>query len=441
MKALKTIEIKLTSKNLTNTIPLVQEDSGRSIDFIITDMEIPTGATARLYAVKPDGTELFNSCIIKNNIVTVNLTNQTLAVSGIIKCQIRITSGDDIVTTFRFKLEVEENLISESAILSSNEFGALEEAMKTVNNMNSSIKDLEENLSKKANQIDVDILDSTLSESLENMFPGGTNILTNTNSNVAVGVLGATFLAGGWSGNTTASVGERIRIAITDAPNPHINYGFEITKTSGTGALTIYQQFPATVLLNANYQYTLSCYARIANGSPALLMQYGTASSGSTLTSEWKRYSLTFVPTATTSTNLHFGITGATNGTIQIHGMKLELGNKATDWSLSPWDAGGLRVNSAAARTGYTYLENGLKMCWGTVDVTPTVANTPTAVPVTFPIKFTYIPVVVTNARSSGPGTAILGCCAGNESITGFSVYLTRINTNSTAVTWFAVGM
>jgi len=132
MKALRTVVIQVASKGLMEKIPVVQADSGRSIDFVITDMTIPTGAAARLYALKPDKTEVYNNCVINNKVISVDLTTQILAVVGKVSCQVQIVSGNDIVTTFEFSLVVDRNIISNSAIESKDEFMALMEAINEV---------------------------------------------------------------------------------------------------------------------------------------------------------------------------------------------------------------------------------------------------------------------------------------------------------------------
>ncbi|KAK9680664.1 hypothetical protein QE152_g38934 [Popillia japonica] len=140
MKALKTVPIQVTSKTLPVVIPVVQSDSGRSIEFVISDMTIPTEATAVLYVLKKDLNKGLINCAINNNTVTVNLTTDTLAVAGIVRCQIKVISGDDVVTTFEFALDVQGSIFDDSAAESGNEFSALIEALQKVNNLVSGVK-------------------------------------------------------------------------------------------------------------------------------------------------------------------------------------------------------------------------------------------------------------------------------------------------------------
>ncbi|MGL6197826.1 MAG: BppU family phage baseplate upper protein, partial [Lachnospiraceae bacterium] len=153
MKALRTIVTRVVSKGLTEIIPVVQSDSGRSIDFVISDMTIPSGATATFYALKPDDTEVFSNCTISENTVTVNLVTQTLAVIGVAHCQVQIISGSDIVTTFEFALRIERSLVSGSSIESSNDFSALQDALRTASGLQSEIDSTNERVDESDKKI------------------------------------------------------------------------------------------------------------------------------------------------------------------------------------------------------------------------------------------------------------------------------------------------
>ncbi|GGS97047.1 hypothetical protein [Streptomyces violaceus] len=75
----------------------------------------------------------------------------------------------------------------------------------------------------------------------------------------------------------------------------------------------------------------------------------------------------------------------------------------------------------------------------GRVTITP-VANTPTSVAVTgLSLKGTTIRIVAT-AATSVPGTSVTGVGVTNQSATGFTVWVTRTNTNTTFVDWIAYG-
>lgn len=124
------IEIKTGSTPINQIVEAVQGDSGRVLRCIISDMSIPAGSTARFYAVKPSGAEIYNDCAIDGQEVILNMTTQMLAEVGTLNGQIEVTNSGKTVTSFSFCVNVIKNIKSNSAIESSNEFTALDNALK-----------------------------------------------------------------------------------------------------------------------------------------------------------------------------------------------------------------------------------------------------------------------------------------------------------------------
>ena len=90
-------------------------------------------------------------------------------------------------------------------------------------------------------------------------------------------------------------------------------------------------------------------------------------------------------------------------------------------------------------RTGRVHFSNGLLIQWGVETITP-VKDTPTAKAVTFPVSYTSIPMVLTTAITTVPGTSVSGNASANISATGFDAYVTRNGTTNTSVGWVAIG-
>lgn len=90
-------------------------------------------------------------------------------------------------------------------------------------------------------------------------------------------------------------------------------------------------------------------------------------------------------------------------------------------------------------RTGRAQFSNGLLIQWGVETITP-VANTPTAAAVTFPVSYTSVPMVLTTAITTVPGSSVTGNASANITVTGFDAYVTRNGTTSTSVGWVAIG-
>lgn len=166
---------------------------------------------------------------------------------------------------------------------------------------------------------------------------GGTQILKGTNT---VTVLGSQSYKspwenGGWRA-ASGGTGTRESIAITDAPEANIKLGWELTQSAG--ALDICQD---DIPIASGQTYTASCYAR---GTGRLRINCGKSPYRAKYfdfdnVSEWTKCTNTFVASeATTGSaselNAYFGNVSA--GTLQICGMKLETGSKATGWNEAP---------------------------------------------------------------------------------------------------------
>lgn len=91
------------------------------------------------------------------------------------------------------------------------------------------------------------------------------------------------------------------------------------------------------------------------------------------------------------------------------------------------------------SRTGRVHFSNGLLLQWGVETITP-VKDTPTAKAVKFAVAYTSIPMVLTTAITTVPGTSVSGCASANITATGFDAYVTRNGTTNTSVGWIAIG-
>lgn len=74
----------------------------------------------------------------------------------------------------------------------------------------------------------------------------------------------------------------------------------------------------------------------------------------------------------------------------------------------------------------------------GQVLITPTAANTPTSIAITFGKEFSNVPIVVCTANTMAPGTVVTGVSATDITKTGCNLWLTRTNTTATGVSWIA---
>lgn len=80
------------------------------------------------------------------------------------------------------------------------------------------------------------------------------------------------------------------------------------------------------------------------------------------------------------------------------------------------------------------------RIATGTASITPTAANTPTSVAVTFPAgRFTATPIVVAIPHTSAPGTQVTGVGISGRSASGCTIVGTRTNTTGFEVGWIAI--
>ena len=125
--------------NLNNYIKSVELDSNSrvwhfhlTVDYEPLDL---TGKSVHFRAEKPDKTNVLNDCKIvdaEKGVVEVKLTRQVNAIPGRVKCLLKII-GDEgfVLKTKTFVVDVSKAL-SDDAIVSSDEFGALEAALGKV---------------------------------------------------------------------------------------------------------------------------------------------------------------------------------------------------------------------------------------------------------------------------------------------------------------------
>lgn len=141
------------------------------------------------------------------------------------------------------------------------------------------------------------------------------------------------------------------RINVNNAPSNGIRKGWRFTHsgniTSANHATVAQYSVPVTY----QQEYTISFYARLVSGAARAFCQTYISASGThthtqsfdELTSDWKRCVFTFThdfENSRNQTGIYFGIEwdASVAGVIEICGLKLELGNVATDWCPSVYD-------------------------------------------------------------------------------------------------------
>ncbi|WP_195611886.1 phage tail spike protein [Streptococcus australis] len=143
---------------------------------------------------------------------------------------------------------------------------------------------------------------------------------------------------GTWRMNISGGNGTTSVISLTDYPTPVIKKSIKIINNTNGGNKDVGQ----FVNLVVGQKYTMSCWARVASTSTSqnvnLLIRSWTVNDNNRKlfkvisNRDWVRYSLTFTADAV-SNSIQFGQNG--NGSIEICGMKLEKGDRATDYDIS----------------------------------------------------------------------------------------------------------
>ena len=128
MKLYKKISVDLYDPYPLPKINVKQNDVGRGALVALTaggSFLDPSGSTALVYARKPDGTKVYANCTIADKQIQIDLTNQMLAVAGVLQAELELVEDQDRLTTPIFVVEVLPTNIDEGAIESSNEYSVL----------------------------------------------------------------------------------------------------------------------------------------------------------------------------------------------------------------------------------------------------------------------------------------------------------------------------
>ena len=170
---------------------------------------------------------------------------------------------------------------------------------------------------------------------LANVQVGSQNLLRNTATLPIKNGLDGTW----WSTSGGNGVAEPVNL--DKYPVPGILKGVRVKNNTNGGNKDLSQ----VINLVIGQRYTMSCWARVSSTSDrpnvTLLIRSWTVNATNRVLAKvinnktWVKYSLTFTADAEKN-SIQFGQQGP--GNIEICGMKLELGNVPTDWSLAMED-------------------------------------------------------------------------------------------------------
>lgn len=151
----KVIKFDLNKKLYEKIVAKQGDTKSRFLLFNLFDGAIPfdlTNRSVRVYGLKKDGTEIFNDLIINNaakGYCTLELTNQMLALAGEVDLELMIIEGQKKLTSNIFTLEVRKSINSEKAIVSTNEYSSLVNALSKAEEYNEELKNASDGLETK----------------------------------------------------------------------------------------------------------------------------------------------------------------------------------------------------------------------------------------------------------------------------------------------------
>ena len=130
------LRLNLIPNGIPPVIHVSQYDVGRTLQFIIyngsSQYVFTSGESAILLGTKPDGHIFIYALTISNNVLSIDTTEQMLAIPGNVKAEIRVQGADKDIGTANFIFDVEESPIYKDIIYSDSEIPAIEQAAANI---------------------------------------------------------------------------------------------------------------------------------------------------------------------------------------------------------------------------------------------------------------------------------------------------------------------
>lgn len=192
----KIIKLDINNK-MYETITAKQGDTeSRFLLFHLFDASLPfdlTEKSVRVYGIKPDGTKIFNDLVIndvKKGYCTLKLTNQMLAIAGLVKLELVIYSGNKKLSSIPFRLNVISSLNSDDAVVSTNEFTSLMNGLAALSEYDiyksnaKQVPEIKEEVSNLSSQLDKKARE--LNNKINEVAEKGTTVEVVTNTTKTV---------------------------------------------------------------------------------------------------------------------------------------------------------------------------------------------------------------------------------------------------------------
>lgn len=137
MEIIQNITIDLFARDILPEVIVNQGDNAVTVKARLQHGNISfiPGGDAKVYVRKPDGTLVYNGCSIEGDFILVKTTTQMTAASGDALVVLQMTEGDTVLKTPVFRMRVLKTIADDEAVESSDEFGALKDALDAVGDM------------------------------------------------------------------------------------------------------------------------------------------------------------------------------------------------------------------------------------------------------------------------------------------------------------------
>lgn len=237
-----------------------------------------------------------------------------------------------------------------------------------VTSLTSRMTTAEGEITTQANQISLKVDSGYVQTQINGIQVGGKNIIRNTNP------------TGTPLPNASTAIGTGVSVAwsvASDTASPN-GYVTKLIRTD-TAAVQGGAYWAAPYALTSGQQYSWSLWAKGSGTLNIGCEQAGVKSI--TLTSTYSHYTYTF--TADSRSNhqfIFYWLTGAASNEIDFYNLKVEVGNKSTDWSPAPEDVSAAISSAQTTAESYTdaqiqILQNSITLKVSTSDFTTYQSN------------------------------------------------------------------
>lgn len=211
----------------------LKDESGNNIDL--------ANKTVTFYALKPDGTQIYNNCVVdsENDKISVELTSQMVSVEGIVNCEFQIFSGDSLLLKIGgIKIIVEEGEDFSEAIESTSEYNTLIHALERAESFSDSIGDMSD-LTTTHKDLIVNAINDVNGKTIP-ITQGGTGGITAKTARTNLGVMTQTVLYS----NTNGSNGT---ITLSDSISNYSKIGIYYYLEAQAGECADYTEFDPSI--------------------------------------------------------------------------------------------------------------------------------------------------------------------------------------------------